>query len=147
VAALVAAVAGAWLLQHDGTWDTYRTPLFWPFVFTTGLVTVLSTSETADDPRAWRTLIACLAMAAALLIALAARLAAANPINDIRRTDIASLAALGALLMSTGGLAATLAHRAGAVRWRKTAWCLAACLFVMWLIPRLALFVHQRIGA
>jgi hypothetical protein len=142
VAAVAAVAACAWLLWHDGTWDTYRMPLFWPFVFATVMITVFSNSPAGEDRGEWKRVTLRLALTSAVAVTLAAQLSATNPINDLGAVDIVSLQACVALLTAAGGLAASIAHDYGARGWRAAAWCLAACLLVMRLVPPLIVTAH-----
>ena len=47
--ALAALAAAAWLLRLDAAWDTYHTPLFWPFLFAAGIMAVCSTTDAAAE--------------------------------------------------------------------------------------------------
>ena len=142
VAAVAAGAACGWLLWHDGTWDTYRMPLFWPFVFATAMITVFSNSPAAEDPREWKRVTLKLALAAAAAVTITAHLSATNPINDLGAVDRVSLATCAALVTVAGALAASLAHHHGARGWRPAAWCLAACLLVLRLVPPIVVSVH-----
>ncbi len=140
--ALAAPVVSAWLFWREGAWDTYRTPLFWPFFFAAGLMASFSTSPMAADTRPWRSLVARAAFAAAAAAAAAAALAARNPITGLHARDIAALGILAAALVAAAGFATELGERVGPGTWMKTAWCVAACLLTMAAIPRLLLLVH-----
>jgi hypothetical protein len=144
--ATLALAAGMSLLWRDGAMDTYRTPLFWPFLFATGLMVTFSTTTIAADWRAWRGFVVRAAIGAALVVAAVAWLAAANPINDIRALDIAVLALAALVLVVGAGVATALGERASPGTWVKTVSCLAACLLTMALIPRLLLALHCAAG-
>jgi hypothetical protein len=134
--AVLALAAGAWLLWRDGGVDTYRAPVFWPFLFVTGLMVTFSTSSTATEPRSWRGFVALAAIGAALVAGVVATLAANNPINDIHVSDIAALAGAAAVLVVAAGAATEIGERASPGTWVKMAACLAACLLTMTVIPR-----------
>ena len=141
-AGLAAPIVTVWLFWRDGGWDTYRTPIFWPFLFAAGMMVMFSTSPIAADPRPWRGLVARAALATVAVAAAAAVLAARNPINDIHARDIAGLAILAGLLVAAAGVATELGERVSPGAWIKTAWCLATCLLAMALTPRLLLLIH-----
>jgi hypothetical protein len=137
--AVLALAGGASLLWRDGGVDTYRTPLFWPFLFATGLMVTFSTTAIAADWRAWRGFVIRAAVGAALVVAAVAWLAAGNPINDIRPLDIIALAVAALVLVAASGVATAIGQRTSPGTWVKTAACLAACLLTMAMIPRLLL--------
>lgn len=139
VAALAAAV---WLLRHDGAFDTYRTPLFWPFLFAAGLVTVFSTTDVAGDTKGWRALVVRVAAAGAVVAGLAALIASWNPIYGLHTRDVASLAALEAALILAGGAASELGQRYRPGTWIRSAWCAAASMAALAMIPRVLLLLH-----
>ena len=142
VAGLVVPVLSAWLFWREGAWDTYRTPLFWPFVFAAGLMVKFSTSAMAADPQPWRALVARAALAAGGVAAAAAMFAARNPITDLHARDIVALGVLAAALVVAAGIASELGERVSPGTWIKNAWCLGACLAAMVAIPRLLLLIH-----
>jgi len=140
--AIAVLAAGGWLLLHDSAWNNYLTPLFWPFLFAAGLMVRFSTTPMAADPRPWRGLVLRLSAAAAGAAAVAAWLAARNPINDIHPRDIAALGALAAMLVVVSGLAAEVGGRLSPGTWIKSACCLAASMLMLALIPRLLVLIH-----
>lgn len=140
--ALAALAAAVWLLRYDGAWDTYRTPLFWPFLFAAGLMTVFSTTDAADDPRGWRTLVMRVAVAGAVVVGLAALVAARNPIYGLQARDIVSLAACETALIVVAGAASELGQRYRPGTWIRSAWCAAASMVVLAIVPRALLLVH-----
>ena len=139
VAALAAAV---WLLRLDAAFDTYRTPLFWPFLFAAGLVTVFSTTDVAGDTKGWRALVSLVAAVGATVAALAALVASRNPIYGLYARDVVSLAVLEAALILAAGAASELGQRYRPGTWIRSAWCAAASMAVLAIIPRLLLFLH-----
>jgi hypothetical protein len=142
VSALAAVTAALWLLRHDGAWDTYRTPLFWPFLFAAGVMMVFSTTDAAADPRGWRALVARVAGAGAAIAGLSAVIASRNPIFDLHARDVVALAVLAAVLIGAAGVASALAERCRARAWIRCAWCAAATMLVLALIPRVLLVLH-----
>jgi hypothetical protein len=139
---VVAPILAAWLFWREGGWDTYRTPLFWPFLFAAGLMVRFSASSMTDDPRLWRRFVARAAAVATAVSAGAALVAARNPITGLRGLDIVALAVLAGALVAAAGLASGLGERVSQGTWLKTAWCLAVCLLTMALIPRLLLLLR-----
>ena len=75
---LAAPVVTAWLFWRDGGWDTYRAPLFLPFLFAAGLMVRFSLSPMTVDPRSWRSFVARAAAGAAAVAAGAGIVAARN---------------------------------------------------------------------
>ena len=141
-AGTVAALGAAWwLLRRDGAWDTYHTPLFWPFLFASGIMMVFSTSDAPREP-GWRALVWRAALVGALVAGGAALMASRNPISDIHVYDIAALAVLEALLIATAGLATELGERYRPGTWIRTAWCAAAAMLTLALIPRVLLLLR-----
>ena len=69
---LAAPLVTAWLFWRDGGWDTYRAPLFLPFLFAAGLMVRFSLSSMTADPRSWRSFVARAAAGAAAVAAGAA---------------------------------------------------------------------------
>ena len=69
-------------------------------------------------------------------------LAARNPITGLHARDIVALAVLAGALVAAAGLATELGERVSPGTWIKTAWCLAACLLTMALIPRVLLLMQ-----
>ena len=139
---LAAPLVTAWLFWRDGGWDTYRAPLFLPFLFAAGLMVRFSLSPTTADPRPWRSFVARAAAGAAAVAGGAGLLAARNPITGLHARDIVGLAALAGVLVAAAGVATELGERVSPGTWIKTAWCLAACLLTMALIPRVLLLMH-----
>jgi hypothetical protein len=139
VAALAVAV---WLLRRDGAFDTYRTPLFWPFLFAAGLVAVFSTTDIAGDTKGWRALVVRAAAAGGVVAGVAALIASRNPIYGLYTRDVVSLAALEAALILAAGAASELGQRYRPGTWIRTAWCAAASMAVLAIIPRLLLLLH-----
>ena len=140
--ATIAALAAAWwLLRRDGAWDTYHTPLFWPFLFASGIMIVFSTSDAPREP-GWRALVWRVALVGALVAGGAALMASGNPINDIHAYDIAALAVLEALLIAAAGLATELGERYRPGAWIRTAWCAVSAILILALIPRLLLLLR-----
>ena len=142
VSAVAALVAGLWLLRWDGAWDTYRTPLFWPFLFAAGIMTVFSTTDAPAGGREWRLLVVRCAAAGAVVAGFAAVVASRNPIHGLRARDMITLGALEALLIVAAGTATELGERYRPGTWIRTAWCAAAAMAVLALIPPLLLLVH-----
>ena len=140
--ALTALAAAVWLLRRDGAWDTYRTPLFLPFLFGAGLMVVFSTMDLAGEPRGWRSLVVRVAVAGAALAGLSALLASRNPIYDLHARDIAALATLEVVLIVAAGLATELGQRYRPGTWIRSAWCAAASMVVLAFIPRVLLLLH-----
>jgi hypothetical protein len=139
---LAAPAITAWLFWRDGGWDTYRAPLFLPFLFAAGLMVRFSLSSMTADPRSWRSFVARAAAGAAAVAAGAAIVAARNPITDLHARDVAVFGVLAGVLVASAGLATALGERVSPGTWIKTAWCLAACLLAMVLIPRGLLLLH-----
>jgi hypothetical protein len=144
-AAIVLAVlaVSAWLFYRDSALDTFRAPLFWPFLFSAGMLTVLSGTEIADDPRGWRALVVRLAAGAGIVAGGSAWLASGNPINGIGPSDIGILAMLAAAIVVAAGGATAWARRAGEPSWGKPAACLTAVLLTFWMMPRAVALLHQ----
>ena len=141
-AGTIAALASAWwLLRRDGAWDTYHTPLFWPFLFASGIMIVFSTSDAPREP-GWRALVWRVALVGALVAGSAALLASRNPINDIHAYEIAALAVLEALLIAAAGLATELGERYRPGTWIRTAWCAVSAMLILALIPRVLLLLR-----
>jgi drug/metabolite transporter (DMT)-like permease len=140
--ATIAALAAAWwLLRRAGAWDTYHTPLFWPFLFASGIMIVFSTSDAPREP-GWRALVWRVALAGALVAGGAALLASRNPINDIHVSDIVALAVLEALLVAAAGMATELGERYRPGKWIRTAWCTVSSMLILALIPRVLLLLR-----
>src|SRR5512138_1954693 len=97
--AVAALAASFWLVRHEGTWDTYRQPLFLPFLSSAVLMTVFSTTETAGQRDDWRRLVGRVAGVGALVQALAGAVVSRDPIYDLHAKDIIVLAVLEALLI------------------------------------------------
>lgn len=140
--ALAALAAAGWLLRRDAAWDTYHTPLFWPFLFAAGIMAVCSTTDAAAETPAWRALVVRLAASGAVIAGLAALVASRNPIYGLQVRDIVALAAFEAVLIVAAGAATELGERYRPGTWIRTAWCAAASMIVLALIPRALLFVH-----
>jgi hypothetical protein len=140
--ATIAALALAWwLLQSDGAWDTYRTPLFWPFLFGSGVMIVFSTSDAPREP-GWRALVWLVALIGALVAGGAALVASRNPIYGIHTLDVAALAGLEGLLIAAAGVATEFGERYRPGAWIRTAWCAASSMLILALIPRLLLLLR-----
>ena len=139
--ALAALAAAVWLLRQDAAWDTYHTPLFWPFLFAAGMMAVFSTTDAAETP-GWRALVVRVAAAGAAIAGLAALVVSQNPIYDLQVRDMVALAALEAVLIVAAGAATELGERYRPGTWIRTAWCAAAAMVVLALIPRALLLVH-----
>jgi len=138
----IAALAAAWwLLRRDGAWDTYHTPLFWPFLFASGIMIVFSTSDAPREP-GWRALVWRVALVGALVAGGAALMASRHPINGIHVGDVAALAMLEALLIVVAGVATELGERYRPGTWIRTAWCAVSAMLVLALIPRLLLLLR-----
>jgi hypothetical protein len=142
VTALAALAASFWLLRHDGGWDTYRQPLFLPFLSTAVLMTVFSTTAAAGQRDEWRRLVSRVAIAGAVIQALAGVIVSRNPILDLHATDIVLLAVLEALLIAGAGAATELGERIRPDTWIRTAWCAAALMMLLALFPRVMLVLH-----
>ena len=134
-------VAAWWLLRRDGAWDTYHSPLFWPFLFASGIMIVFSTSDAPREP-GWRALVWRVALVGALVAGAAALMASRNPINDLHAYDIVALAVLAALLIAGAGVATELGERYRPGTWIRTAWCAAATMLILALIPRVLLLLR-----
>jgi hypothetical protein len=142
-AATVAALAGAvWLLRWDGAWDTYRGPLFWPFLFGAGMMVVFSLSDDPDAARGSRALVVRVAAIGAVVMTLAALVIARNPIHGLHARDIVVLAALEAGLIVAAGTATELGERYRPGTWIRTGWCAATSMVVLAIIPRVLLLLH-----
>ena len=135
-------MAGVWLLRHDGAWDTYRTPLFWPFLFAAGIMAVFSTTDAPGETQGWRALVARCAAAGAVVAGLAAFVVSQNPIYDLHVRDMFAFGMSEALLIVAVGAATELGERYRHGTWLRTAWCVAVSMAVLALIPRLLLLVH-----
>jgi len=142
VSAVAALAASFWLFRHDGAWDTYRQPLFLPFLSTAVLMTVFSTTAAAGERDEWRRLVIRVAPVGAVIQALAGVILSRNPILDLHATDIALLALLEALLIAGAGAATELGERTRPDSWIRTAWCAAALMTMLALFPRLMLLLH-----
>lgn len=142
IIAVAALVASFWLLRHEGAWDTYRQPLFLPFLSTAVLMTVFSTTATASERDDWRRLLGRLAIIGAVVQALAGVVVSRNPIFDLHPKDVTVLAVLEALLIVGAGAATELGQRVGPDTWIRTAWCLAALMTMLALFPRVLLTFH-----
>jgi hypothetical protein len=142
VSALVAIAAGLWLLQRDGAWDTYHTPLFWPFLFAAGIMAVFSTTDAPSETQGWRALVARCAGAGAAVAGLVALVVSQNPIYDLHVRDMFAFATSEALLIAAAGAATELGERYCPGTWIRTAWCAAAAMAVLAFIPSLLLLVH-----
>jgi hypothetical protein len=139
--ALAALAAAVWLLRSDGAWDTYHTPLFWPFLFAAGMMAIFSTTDAAETP-GWRALVVRVAAGGAAIAGLAALAVSRNPIYDLQVRDMIALAVLEAVLIVAAGAATELGERYRPGTWIRTAWCAAAAMIVLALIPRALLLVH-----
>jgi hypothetical protein len=142
VSAVAALAASFWLFRHDGAWDTYRQPLFLPFLSTAVLMTVFSTTAAAGARDEWRRLVIRVAPVGAVIQALAGVLLSRNPILDLHAKDIVVLAVLEALLIGVAGAATELGERIRPDTWIRTAWCVAALLTMLALFPRVMLLLH-----
>jgi hypothetical protein len=142
VTAVAAVAASFWLLRHDGGWDTYRQPLFLPFLSTAVLMTVFSTTAAAGQRDEWRRLVSRVAVAGAVIQAMAGFIVSRNPILDLRATDVVLLAVLEALLIAGAGAATELGERIRPDTWIRTAWCAAALMTLLALFPRVMLVLH-----
>jgi hypothetical protein len=142
VSAVAALAAALWLLRRDGAWDTYHTPLFWPFLFAAGIMAVFSTTDAPGEPQGWRALVARCAAAGAVVAGLAALVVSQNPIYDLHTRDMFAFAMSEALLIVAAGAATELGERYRPGTWIRTAWCAAAAMAVLALIPSLLLVVH-----
>jgi hypothetical protein len=142
VGTLAALAVSFWLLRHDGTWDVYRQPLFLPFLSTSVLMTVFSTTATAGDRTDWRRMIARAAVVGAAVQALAGAIVSGNPILDVHTKDIVLLALLEALLIVGAGAATALGERQRPGTWIRTAWCAVALMAILAVVPRVLLALH-----
>lgn len=141
--ATLAAVAGSfWLLRHDGAWDTYRQPLFLPFLSAALMMMVFSTTAVAGDRRDWRRLVVTVAGLGAVVAAIAGVLASRNPIFDLHAKDIVVLAVLQALVLAGAGAAAELGDRHRPASWVRTAWCAITLMTLLAIVPRVLLLLH-----
>ena len=142
VASIAAVAASFWLLRHDGTWDTYRQPLFLPFFSTAVLMIVFSTTEMARDRDDWRRVVTRVALVGAVIQAVAAAIVARNPILDLHAKDVVSLAVAQALLIAGAGAATELGDRHRPGTWIRTAWCATALMSILALLPCALLALH-----
>jgi len=142
VTALVALAASFWLLRHDGGWNTYRQPLFLPFLSTAVLMTVFSTTAAAGARDEWRRLVSRVCIAGAVIQALASFIVSRNPIFDLHTTDIVLLSVLEALLIAGAGAATEFGERSRPDTWIRTAWCATALMTLLALFPRVLLLFH-----
>lgn len=140
--AVAALAASFWLVRHEGTWDTYRQPLFLPFLSSAVLMTVFSTTETAGQRDDWRRLVGRVAGVGALVQALAGAVVSRDPIYDLHAKDIIVLAVLEALLIAGSGAATELGDRVRPETWIRTAWCVVALMTMSALFPRVLLLLH-----
>ena len=144
--ATLTAIAGLgasfWLLRHEAAWDTYRQPLFLPFLSTAVLMTVFSTTETGGQRDDWRRLVGRLALIGAAVQALAGGIVSRDPIHDLHVRDIIVLAVLEALLIAGAGAATELGERVRPDTWIRTAWCVVALMTMLALFPRVLLVLH-----
>jgi len=139
---LAGLAASLWLLRYDGTFDTYRQPLFLPFLAVDLLMIVFSTTEMARDIRDWRAVVVRVAIPGAVVAGLSAGLASRNPIYDLHVRDVAALSILMAALVIAAGAGAELGERYRPGTWIRTAWCIAASMLALALIPRVLLLLH-----
>ena len=142
VTALAGLAVAGWLLRRDGTWDTYRTPLFLPFLSTAVLMAVFSTTDIAGMPDDWRRLVAKVALVAGVVAGSAALIVSRNPIYDVHARDVVALAVLQAATVAAAGAAAELGERRQPGTWIRTAWCVAASMAMLALVPRVLLLLH-----
>jgi predicted PurR-regulated permease PerM len=141
--ATLAALAGSfWLLRYDGAWDTYRQPLFLPFLSAAVMMVVFSTTAVAGDRRDWRRLVATVAGVGAAVAAVAGVIAARNPIFDLHTNDVVALAASQAVVLAGAGAATEFGERHRPATWIRTAWCAAALMTMMAIVPRVLLLLH-----
>src|ERR1051325_10612734 len=141
--ATLAALAGSfWLLRHDGTWDAYRHAMFLPFLSTAVMMVVFSTTAVAGDREDWRRLVIRLAIGAAVVEALAGALVSRNPILDLHPKDVIVLGVLAALLVAGAGAATECGERLRPESWMRTAWCAAAIMGILAVVPPLLLALH-----
>jgi hypothetical protein len=141
-ATIAAVAASLWLLRYDGGWDSYRQPLFLPFLSAAVLMIVFSTTAMPGDRRDWRALVVKVAGAGAVVAALAAWIASRNPIFGLGLRDVVALALCEALLVAAAGAATELGERYRPDTWIRTAWCATALMLTLALIPRLLLRLH-----
>ena len=142
IATLVALAASFWLLRHDGTWDVYRQPLFLPFLSTSVLMMVFSTTAMPGDRGDWRRMVARAALVGAAVQALAGVILSRNPILDLHTEDILLLAGLEALLIAGAGAATELGERQRPGTRMRTAWCAVALMAILAAVPRVLLALH-----
>lgn len=142
IGTLVALAASFWLLRHDGTWDVYRQPLFLPFLSTSVLMTVFSTTAMPAERGDWRRMVARAAVVGAIVQGLAAAIVSGNPILDLHAKDIVLLAGLEALLIAGAGAATELGERRRPGTWIRTAWCAVALMLILAIVPPVLLAVH-----
>jgi hypothetical protein len=141
--ATLAALAGSfWLLRVDGTWDTYRQPLFLPFLSAAVMMVVFSTTAVAGDRRDWRRLVATVAGVGAAVAAIAGIIAARNPIFDLHFKDLVGLAVSQAAVLAVAGAATEFGERHRPASWIRTVWCLVALMIMLALVPRVLLLLH-----
>ena len=142
VTVLAGLAASFWLLRHEGGLDTYRQPLFLPFLSAAVLMTVFSTTAAAGGRDEWRRLWSRVSIAGAVIQALAGVIVSRNPILDLHAKDIVLLAVLVALLIAGAGAATELGERVRPDTWIRTAWCAAALMTMLALFPRVLLLMH-----
>ena len=142
IGTVVALAASFWLLRHDGTWDVYRQPLFLPFLSTSVLMTVFSTTAMPGERGDWRRMVARAAVVGAVVQALAGVIMSRNPILDLHTKDIVLLAGLEALLIAGAGAATELGERQRRGTWIRTAWCAVALMAILAVVPRVLLALH-----
>lgn len=142
VVTVVVLAVSFWLLRHDGTWDVYRQALFLPFLSTSVLMTVFSTTAMPGDRADWRRMVARAAVVGAVVQGLAGVVVSSNPILDVHAKDIVLLAVLEALLIMGAGAATGLGERLRPGTWIRTAWCAAALMAILAVVPRVLLALH-----
>ena len=142
IGTLVALAGSFWLLRHDGTWDVYRQPLFLPFLSTSVLMTVFSTTAMPGERGDWRRMVSRAGLVGAVVQALAGVIMSRNPILDLHTKDIVLLAGLEALLIAGAGAATELGERGRPGTWIRTAWCAAALMAILAAVPRVLLALH-----
>lgn len=142
IGTVAALVASFWVLRHDGTWNVYRQPLFLPFLSTSVLMTVFSTTAMSGERGDWRRMVARVAVVGAIVQALAAVIVSGNPIFDLHPKDIVLLAVLEALLIAGAGAATELGERQRPGTWIRTAWCAVALMAFLAVVPHVLLALH-----
>jgi hypothetical protein len=78
----------------------------------------------------------------AAVAAVAGVIAARNPIFDLHTNDVVALAASQAVVLAGAGAATEFGERHRPATWIRTAWCAAALMTMMAIVPRVLLLLH-----